>query len=269
MKAFSKIVVGLGALAAVASASANVVVDLFDDPSPGVQTIKDATSLDGWRWAAQNPLAVNPASPTIFGGYRDLGVQKTNAFLDGTSGTSLTVGGGFLSFSNDSLVSGRGIVRWDGSVATPDFAAGMSSINLAGPANSLSNNPFGDFFQLDIIKADAGFTVTWEIFTNANTWSRVVFASNAHATPTSSLLPLLAWLDCANVIPGATTTCGSSGPVDFSNVVAMQVLIDSGSTVDLDLTLNQVNVVPEPGMLALVGLGLVGVAGAARRRKAQ
>ena len=44
------------------------------------------------------------------------------------------------------------------------------------------------------------------------------------------------------------------------------VLFPGGS---LDLTLNQVNAVPEPGMLALAGAGLFGALGTIRRRKAK
>ena len=62
-------------------------------------------------------------------------------------------------------------------------------------------------------------------------------------------------------------TCGTGGCVDFANVGAIQMVIDPfAQRTALDLTLDKVSVVSEPGsaILGLVGIGaLAGI----RRRK--
>lgn len=266
MKKLIKTAVATAALVAIGTANA-AVVDLFNTLQA---TITDSTILDGAVTSDIPPVV--PAGD-ILGGYRGLSVELKTQLAGGQSGRIGVTSPGYLSFSTDSLAAATGIVRWDG---IQTMAAGLNPTGL-GAAGVGFANALTDSFELLTIFADAGFDFTIEAYTDATHWSKVTLTSTAHPvnvpTGTPSLIPLLAFLDCNNVIPGAITQCAPDGmggflPVDFSKLGALQVILDPlGTFVALDLTLNQITtVVPEPNALALAGLAL-GAAGLVSRRR--
>lgn len=253
------------AVALGASASANaVVIDLFSTS----QAFITDTTIDGAGVFSQVAEVGLPVG-NILGGYRDIGAE-TKSSLDPTNlNASIGVVGGILNFSTDSLSAGTGMVRWDGSNAATNFTDG--DVDTTGLGGIDLGNPFGSSFQLDIVFADAGFDFVLTAWTDDTHWSRVTLNSLAHPVAGTSLIPFIAFLDCDNLIPGGNTTCagspGSWNPVDFSNVGALQALIDpDGKFTALDLSINAVTTVPEPGSLVLAGLGLLALGGIRRRR---
>ncbi len=261
MSKFIKSAIAAAALAFSFSAQ-SAVVDLF---STSQADLTD-TVLGGGGLMSQVGSA---GDTTILGGYRDLGVELQSILVPGASGAA-TIGasGGILNFSTSSISTGTGLVRWDGAnTGAAIDTGGLGGINFG--------DVFTDSFEVTTVFSDAGFTFVIEAYNSATQWSSVSIVSNSHpfSLPgTISYIPLIAFLDCANAfpVPGVNVTCGAGGPVDFSALGALQVIVDPlGASTSIDLSLNQVSVVPEPGSLALASLALLGAAVGTRRRKAK
>lgn len=248
------------ALAASASASA-VTIDLFTTDQA---VLSDSNTLDGPLFSQQST-----AGTDIIGGYRDLGVNLASAGIPGKK-AEIDVSGGYLSFSTQSTAAGSALIRWDGEKAATSFDD--SDVDHTGLGGLDLGNAWLSSFELTIAFADAGFEFVLIAWTDADHWSKVKVTSLEHALPGTSYIPFFAFLDCDNTIPGAETQCaGSAGdwkPVNFADVGALEAIIDpEGKYISLDLSINSVTtVIPEPGSLALAGLGLMTL-GAIRRRR--
>ena len=265
--------VAIAALTVFGSANAALInkVDLFSiDQAQITDGLADGLSVSSQVGSAADnsiPLGLG----TILGGYRELIIDKKS---DGDGGSNTTkqakmdVAFGKLNFSTDTQTAGTGIIRWDG--PTQSLTGGpIQPINVTGLGSVNLGNVLTDQFALTTIFSDCGFVFRIEAYTNATKWSAVDIVSNQHLVPATTFVPLDAFLACGFMYAVVTVTCGAMGPVDFSNLGALQAIIDpAGSFVSLDLTLDQVTVVPEPSGIALVGLALLGLGVTARRRKA-
>ena len=270
--------VAIAALTVFGSANAAVIsnVDLFSQNQAQVADgVIDANSI------SSQVQATGPNAGTILGDYRELIVQKkadtlsdanipANGLNDPDALIKMKVIGGNLNYSTDSGVRGTGIVRWDG-IAQSASGGPVQTIAFDGLAGVYLGNVLTDQFELMTVFSDGGFTFRIEAYTfgmGGAQWSAVDIVSISHPVPATTYIPLLAFKQCGFSDAVVTVTCANGG-VDFSNLGALQAIIDPlGTQVSLDLTLNQVTVVPEPSGIALVGLALLGLGVTARRRKA-
>lgn len=275
-KTLSAVAVAALTLVGGANAATMRTIDLF---STNQATVSDNT-VNGFVRSSQVGAA---GDVTILGGFREMIADlKSNGSANVTQGSrriDMTVDGGVMDFSTSTSSSGTGIVRWDGATqSTPGndttAAQGIDVIGLQilgvgldlGDVNS-------DSFEIQTVFSDGGFKFTIEAYTDANNWSKVEITAIEHLVPTTTYVPLSAFLACGYMDAEVTVTCANGNnflnAVNFDNLGALQVIIDpTGTRTSLDLTLNQILVVPEPTGIALVGLALLGAGLASRRRKA-
>ena len=284
----SKLIIGaLSAFVFSMSASASIV-DLFTDPAGG-QVVSDDTNGADADNAAN--FSESGSFASIIGGYRDLkadalsGASDTGACDTGDDCTVLRVLNGRLTFNNDTGVTGTGIVQWDGQ-------DNSSELNHGGLNNENLYTQEGcgegcDAFVFTVYQSDQDFPFLIGIYTDENTFTEFLLAANAanedEGTDYTSVLDFAFFenaqaLGLCDAAPGdlpagvLDVNCGTSGDADLSNVGAMQVVLNAGDapTVAVDLEIGSITKtgVPEPGMIALLGLGFAaGGLVRARRRK--
>lgn len=262
------------------SASANII-DLFTAPAGG-QVVSDVVNGGTGDF---NEADDTDAPGSIIGGYRDLianAVSGANDVNNDTicdnidSCTTLSVFNGVLTLNNDTGVNGYGEVQWDGNDNSAAFdPTGLDGANLVNqegcPASGCTQ------FTFEVLAADQGFNFTIAVYTDATAFTEFNLVSTGATGPDSFLFSdfenaALCGLG-SGVIPGVNSvTCGSGNttPVDMTNVGGMFVRLNTQNpgTTAVDLAIGAITKVPEPGLLALLGMAFA-AAGVARRRKSK
>jgi hypothetical protein len=259
--------------------SANaVIIDLFDDPiSNGVNTVTDST-VGGAVAFEEYPNLVDPPStaapsPSILGGYRDIIASLVAENNAGVPLATLEVGGGALSFSTSSGDTGIGIVQWDGPDNNADLdktgLGGLDLINQTGcPVSGC------DRFVAQVLVADNGFEYQIGFYTDDSNFS-ILTANTLFEVETPVIADyLFDWFlfDSGDYVEdGLPFNIQKTGTPDFTKAGALELVVNSdGGRVAVDLALDSITKtgIPEPGMLALMGIGLLAGGLAGRRRQA-
>ena len=253
-------------------------IDLFVD---GFQSVSDVTDgLEGDD--PENFDEVGDFPATILGGFRDIKVDVISGGVDnngnnrcnvGDACTTMTVSNGSLTFNNDTGVAGIGIVQWDGDDDSSNLTIDSSATGFHEDFVNQEGCGVGcDRFEVEVLAADQGFVFTIGIYTDATHWTEFDLVSSGDTGIQTFLFSdfenlALCGADFSGVPGIEAMRCGGGGTVDFNDVNAMQLILNvDGGTVAVDLRIGAVTKVPEPGVLALLGLGLA-AGGLLRRRR--
>ena len=268
MKSLQKTLVAVaGALlfSVGSAAQAGVIIDLFQ----GAQQTAATSTLNATANNQSGPFAAT----SVLGQYRDLSIKKTFDNVGGINvgESSLSAGGGALQLDNATGNKSVGVVTWDGINNAGNLGINVNTTGLGGV--DLTAGGVANAILTGVIAADLGFNYqirVWDMDGNKSILSAgVQFPVN----PSDNIIAdyQFSWFNLANGnynIGGLDFNIARTGLIDFTNIGALQLELENSDRISVDLAIGSIQTIPEPGVLALVGAGLFGVAVAGRRRKA-
>lgn len=281
MRKIAKLAIA-AAIAGMAMVSqAGIVIDNFN-VAQGLDGFGEPVLTDGSANGSGKYSSVNGATTDIIGGQRDLYIEKISG---GPGFMTALVANGAYSYSTPAtnpLTVGTAFLKWDGqNEASPgtiyngNQAAFLATLNPTG-LNNTDLKAGGNAFRIDVLDSDLGFTFGLTVFSGAfgQNWTTLLLASAAHAGGLPASSPILfADFEGATDVAGSVIGSGAFrftsafGAADLSDVGALLAQVNvNGSNAQVDLSIDQVITVPEPGSLALFGIAVLGL-GAVRRRK--
>jgi len=263
-------------LAAVAAATVLCVqaqaVLLIDDFATSPQTASD---LDGTN--ATGVAAGQVGDASILGGYRDIYVIKTApAALSLGSGVTATAEAGLFNFSETTGNVGYGVLRYDGVKTYGDAGVGVTDIRDANPTNWLLGAYTGTTIG-DLTTIGPGISFS---YTSDFVFDITILVYTADGISVAKQTTAVTGFEADNVTPifqsdsilfSELIDLATGLPIDLSmlnDTRAIEVVFNGNlgqASIDLAFT-PPTNVVPEPTSVALVGLALLGLAAAKKRR---
>lgn len=244
-----KTVLAAGSLAmgsaffSTASIAGEYVIDDFSGPVVNVQADSTNDNVTQTAFASQ--------TGSMLGGFRNVIVTNSS---DSTQSVSATVGGGEFAFASGNS-TGAVQIQWDGNASPLFDPTGLGSVDFSG----------FDAFALNVLVSDDNFFFRLGLYTDANTFSILDLEASevTFGSPQTFNIDFALFSDCG--LSNVTCGNGDTAPVDFASIGG--VYAGATGAARVDFTLTQASAVPAPGALALMGLGLVGLAGVARRKK--
>jgi hypothetical protein len=182
------------------------------------------------------------------GGYTEYDLTWTGGDM---VNPNVSTGNGAMSFAASSVV--------DTAELTITYTDPVIALSVPAPVTGIDFADAGEYFYFDIVDFDAAGDFSFNIVVND------IFGGTSTIAVGNNEIPEV---DQATdpVYRALLKFSNFTGNADFSSVASVVATFDT--TNSADLLLSEVGVVPEPGTLAIFGLGLLGLAGAARRRNA-
>ena len=225
-----------------------VLIDSFN--SSFEQTVTNST--------IGTPAGNSADTTAAIGGERDIMLEILNNPSSLAATVSVSPATGLATWSEDAAVLSRATLQYDGLDNDPFSlnATGLGGVNLRADGSTA--------FEF-LLTNDLDFTMAARVYTDAGNWVELI--KLVPGNPGGG--PQTVEFKFEDFAPG-------EGAADFENVGAIEIVLEGifGRTdVDIDQIatgpVGGVAAIPEPGSLALLGMGALGMAGFGWRRRKQ